>query len=212
MELIPETITAFAEAHTSVPDPLLQELEDYTRLHHPEHHMLSGMLQGRLLSMISSMIRPRRIVEVGTFTGYSALCLANGLTEDGLLHTIEMREPDAAVARSFFERSPLGGKIRLHTGNALEILPQLEEEWDLAFIDADKPSYIAYFNLIFPRLRKNGFILADNIFFHGQALEADPKGKSAKGIRAFNDYLKERNDIAKLVLTIRDGLYLLQKL
>jgi predicted O-methyltransferase YrrM len=100
----------------------------------------------------------------------------------------------------------------LHTGNALNIIPGLNETWDLVFIDADKPAYIEYFNLVLPRLRKNGFILADNIFFHGQVLEAEVKGKSAKGIRAFNDFIKDRTDVEKVVLTIRDGLYLLRKL
>ena len=118
----------------------------------------------------------------------------------------------AATARSFFDRSPNRQKIILHTGNALDILPRLDETWDLVFIDADKPSYTAYFNGIFPQVRKNGFILADNIFFHGQVLEPEPKGKSAKGIQAFNDHLLGRTDIAKLVLTVRDGLYLVRKL
>jgi caffeoyl-CoA O-methyltransferase len=134
------------------------------------------------------------------------------MPEDGQLHTIELRENDAATARSFFDRSPFREKIILHEGNALDIIPQLEETWDLVFIDADKPSYTAYFNLIFPQVRKNGFILADNIFFHGQVLEPEVKGKSAKGIQAFNDHLLGRTDIAKLVLTVRDGLYLVRKL
>ena len=174
--------------------------------------MLSGHLQGKLLEMISCMIKPRRILEIGTFTGYSGLCLAKGLRDDGILHTIELREEDAATAKAFFGRSSFADKIILHTGNALEIIPQLEEDWDLVFIDADKPAYIEYFNGVFPRLRKNGFILADNIFFHGQVLEEEVKGKSAKGIRDFNEYIKKRTDIDKVVLTIRDGIYLLRKI
>jgi predicted O-methyltransferase YrrM len=172
--------------------------------------MLSGHLQGKLLEMISCMIRPQRILEIGTFTGYSALCLAKGLTPGGLLHTIEMREDDARQARDFFQRSDYAGQIICHTGNALDIIPDLEETWDLVFIDADKPAYIEYFNLVLPRLRKNGFILADNIFFHGQVLEDQVKGKSALGIQAFNEFIKNRTDIEKLVLTIRDGLFLIR--
>ena len=126
--------------------------------------------------------------------------------------SIEVREADAAKAQSFFSRSSFADKIILHTGNALDIIPALEETWDLVFIDADKPTYIQYFNLVLPRLRKNGFILADNIFFHGQVLEPPVKGKSAKGIQAFNDFIKGRTDIEKCVLTIRDGLYLIRKL
>lgn len=174
--------------------------------------MLSGHLQGKLLEMVSCMIRPRRILEIGTFTGYSALCLAKGLADDGQLHTIDIRDEDVKLARSFFDRSIYSSKIISHTGNALSIVPQLNEIWDLVFIDADKPAYIEYFNLVLPMLRKNGFILADNIFFHGEVLEENIKGKSAKGIKAFNDFIKERKDIEKVVLTIRDGLYLIRKL
>ena len=157
------------------------------------------------------MIRPCRILEIGTFTGYSALCLAKGLTDDGILHTIELREADAKTAKGFFDRSIYKEKIVLHTGDAKEIVTVLDETFDLVFIDADKSGYIEYFNLVFPKVRKNGFIFADNIFFHGQALEAEPKGKNAKAIQAFNQYINERTDIEKMILTLRDGLYLIRK-
>lgn len=212
MDLIAPLVIQYAEKYSSAEDPLLKEISDYTVQHHPEHHMLSGNIQGKLLEMISCMLRPERILEIGTFTGYSALCLAKGLKEQGKLHTIELREEDARVARAYFDRSDYASQIISYTGNALEIIAGLEENWDLVFIDADKPSYIEYFNLVFPRLRKNGFILADNILFHGQVLKEEVKGKSAKGIQAFNDFIKERADIEKVVLTIRDGLYLLRKL
>ncbi|MGB3154397.1 MAG: O-methyltransferase [Chitinophagaceae bacterium] len=212
MDLIHPSVQAYAEKYTSPVDPLLKEVNDFTLQNHREAVMLSGHLQGKVLEMISCMIRPRRILEIGTFTGYSGLCLAKGLTDDGILHTIELREEDAARAKAFFSRSSFADRIILHTGNALEIIPQLEEDWDLVFIDADKPAYIEYFNAVFPRLRKNGFILADNIFFHGQVLEDEVKGKSAKGIRDFNAYIKKRTDIEKVVLTVRDGIYLIRKL
>lgn len=212
MDLILPLVQQYAENFSSIEDSLLQEVHEYTVQHHPEHHMLSGHLQGKLLEMLSCMVRPRRILEIGTFTGYSALCLAKGLTEDGELHTIELREADARIARSYFDRSPQAKQIISHTGNALDIIPKLEENWDLVFIDADKPSYIQYFSLVFQRLRKNGFIFADNIFFHGEVLEEKVKGKSAKGIRDFNLFIRERKDIEKVVLTIRDGLYLIRKL
>lgn len=205
-------VQAYAEAHTSPEDDLIKKVGAYTLQHHPEPQMLSGHLQGKLLEMVSCMIQPRRILEIGTFTGYSALCLAKGLTEDGKLHTIDIREEDVRLARSYFDRSAYADKIVSHCGNAPEIIPALAETWDLVFIDADKPAYIEYFNLVFPRLRKNGFILADNIFFHGQVLADEVKGKSAKGIAAFNAFIKERTDIEKVILTIRDGLYLLRKL
>jgi len=212
LELIHPLVQQYAEDFSSAEHPLIKEVNEFTVQHHAESVMLSGHLQGKVLEMISCMIRPRRILEIGTFTGYSALCLASGLTADGQLHTIEVREEDAAKARSFFDRSSFSGQIISHTGNALNIIPRLEEEWDLVFIDADKPAYIEYFNLVLPRLRKNGFILADNIFFHGQVLEKEVTGKSAKGIQAFNEFIKNRTDIEKVILTIRDGLCLVRKL
>ncbi len=212
LDLIHPLVQTYAEEYSSPEDTLLKEINDFTAQNHSASHMLSGHLQGKMLEMISCMIQPRRILEIGTFTGYSAICLAKGLTNDGILHTIELRQEDAAIARSFFDRSVFAPKIVLHTGNALEIIPQLDENWDLVFIDADKPAYISYFNLVLQRLRKNGFILADNIFFHGQVLEKDIKGKSALGIQAFNEFIKERKDIEKCVLTLRDGLLLIRKL
>ncbi|MDP4262200.1 MAG: O-methyltransferase [Bacteroidota bacterium] len=212
MELINPRVQSYAEHFSSGEDDLLKEINDWTLKHHPEYQMLSGHLQGKVLEAISWMIRPRRILEIGTFTGYSALCLAKGLTAGGQLHTIELREEDAATAKRFFNLSSYSAQIILHTGNALSIIPQLDETWDLVFIDADKPAYIEYFELVMPKVRQNGFILADNIFFHGEALEENPKGKSAKGIKAFNEFIKGRKDIEKVILTLRDGLYLVRKL
>jgi len=210
MELIHPQIQLYAEQLSSPEDALLKEINEFTQTH-PEAQMLSGHLQGKVLEMLSFMIRPRRILEIGTFTGYSALCLVKGLTDDGQLHTIELREEEAIKAQEFFNRSPYASRIILHRGSALDIIPALDEIWDLVFIDADKPGYIDYFNLVFPKLRKNGFIFADNIFFHGQALEKEPKNKSAKAIKAFNEFIRQRNDIDKTVLTLRDGLFLIRK-
>lgn len=212
MDLINPLADIYAEQYTSPEDLLLQEIAEYTRTQHAESIMLSGKVQGKVLEMISCMLRPEAVLEIGTFTGYSALCLAKGLQPGGRLHTIELREADATLARAYFDRSPMGPQIISHTGNALNILPELEETWDLVFIDADKPAYIDYFNLVFPRLRKNGFILADNVLFHGQVLQEPVKGKSAKGIQAFNEFIRQRTDIEKTILTVRDGLYLIRKL
>ena len=202
----------YAEAYSTVEDDLLKEVSAYTHKRNLDVQMLSGHLQGKTLEMLSCMIRPKRILEIGTFTGYSALCLAKGLTEDGILHTIEAGEEVASKAEQFFQRSVYHKKIILHRGNALEIIPEIDEDWDLVFLDADKPEYIEYFNLVLPKLRKNGFIFADNIFFHGEALDEQAKGRNAKGIKAFNEFIKNRNDIEKVVLTVRDGLYLIKKL
>jgi len=211
LELINPLVQEYAEKFSSPEEVLLKEVNDFTVANHPEYHMLSGHLQGKFLEMASLMIRPRRILEIGTFTGYSALCLAKGLTDDGLLHTIELREKDAATAKGFFDRSAYKEKIILHTGDAKKIVFTLEETFDLVFIDADKPGYIEYFNLVFPKLKKNGFIFADNIFFHGQAIETESTGKNAKAIKAFNQFINERTDIEKMILTLRDGLYLIRK-
>lgn len=212
MDLIHPLLQQYAEKYSSPEDELLKELNLYTQQNHPHYSMLSGHLQGKLLQMISWMIRPRRILEIGTFTGYSALSLAKGLTEDGEIHTIELREEDAATAKSFFNRSSDRDKIILHTGNALELIPALKETWDLVFIDADKVSCITYFELVLPQLRQNGFILADNIFFHGEVLTDTVKGKNAKAIQSFNEFISRRNDIDKMMITLRDGLYLIRKL
>ncbi|MDP9230597.1 MAG: class I SAM-dependent methyltransferase, partial [Bacteroidota bacterium] len=141
MELINQQILYYAENYSSPEDDLLREISDFTNQHHADAQMLSGHLQGKVLEIISYMVRPRRILEIGTFMGYSAICLAKGLADDGLLHTIELQEAEAIKAREFFLKSNLGKKIILHTGNALEILSKLDEIWDLVFIDADKPGY-----------------------------------------------------------------------
>ena len=207
-----EELTLFSDQYTTAEDNLLAEINNFTRQHHPEPHMLSGQVQGQLLKMISTMIQPRRILEIGTFTGYSAICLAEGLQPDGILHTIESRDNTAQIAADFFDKSIHKNKIKLHIGNAADIITQLNENWDLVFIDADKTGYIQYFEMVLPHIRKNGFILADNIFFHGEALKENAKGKSAKAIRQFNEFINKRTDIEKVVLTIRDGLYLIRKL
>ena len=202
----------YSERYTSGEDNLLQEIADFTYRNHAHANMLSGHLQGKLLEMMSFMIRPKRILEVGTFVGYSALCLAKGLADDGELHTIELRKEDANRARTYFDRSFFKEKIILHVGNALEIVGELNETWDLVFIDADKDNYTNYFNRIFSQVRRGGFILADNVLFHGQVLEKEVKGKNAKAIQQFNDYVMQRTDIEKLMLPLRDGVYVIRKL
>jgi caffeoyl-CoA O-methyltransferase len=211
MELINPLAQQYVEKYTSAEDKLLKEVADFTYQHHPHSHMLSGHLQGKLLQMVSAMIRPSRVLEVGTFTGYSALCLAKGLSDNGRLHTIELREEDAATARSYFDRSFFKEKIILHIGDALAIIGELTETWDLVFIDADKENYSNYFDRIFSQVRPGGFILADNVLFHGQVLEKEVKGKNARAIQQFNDYVMSRTDVEKLMLPVRDGIYVIRK-
>jgi predicted O-methyltransferase YrrM len=212
MNFIDDKVQAYAEKYTSAEDALLHEVGQFTLQNHPKSHMLSGHLQGMLLKMISCLVQPKRILEIGTFTGYSALCLAKGLSADGQLHTIEVREEDAANAQNFFRRSFYKERIILHIGNALQIIDELDETWDLVFIDADKENYSNYFDRVFSRVRPGGLILADNVLFHGQVLEAEVKGKNAKAIQAFNDLVLSRTDVEKLMLPVRDGIYLIRKL
>jgi len=211
VDIISPEAWQYAQQHSSDPDPLLQEIEQYTTLHHAESHMLSGKLQGQFLSLFSRLVHPATILEIGTFTGYSALCLARGLRPDGQLHTIESREQEAMIARGFFDRSPLGPQIQLHVGDARSVLTDLQLTWDLVFMDADKVSYIDYFNIVLPSLRSGGFILADNVFFHGQVFDQAPKGKNAKAIADFNAYVSSHREVEVLMLPIRDGISVIQK-
>ena len=211
MEPIAPEITAYAEKYSSPEPTELKEIAAQTFLHHPLHQMLSGHLQGRFLSMISKLVAPRFILEIGTFTGYSALCLAEGLAADGELHTIELREADAETARNYFQRSEKAPQIRLHVGEAAKIIPTLNREWDLVFIDADKTGYLEYYEMVLPKLRKGGLILADNVLFHGEVLENPVKGKNARAIQAFNEFIKDDPRVEKILLTLRDGLFLLRK-
>jgi predicted O-methyltransferase YrrM len=212
MEIVNLLAQQYAEKYTTAEGELLKEVADYTNANHQMPQMLSGHLQGKLLEMISCMIRPKRILEIGTFTGYSALCLAKGLAADGILHTIELREEESAIAQGFFNRSAQKKKIILHTGDALQIIDELEETWDLVFIDADKVGYINYFNSVISKVRQNGFILADNVLFHGEVLSSPVSGKNAIAIQTFNDFVSGRNDIEKLMLPLRDGIYLIKKI
>jgi predicted O-methyltransferase YrrM len=211
MELINPAAEQYAKKYTSALDELLHEIETDTLANHPHAQMLSGHVQGKVLEFFSKMIAPKRILEVGTFTGFSALCLAKGLTGDGKLVTVELRPDDAATAQKYFARAGVEQKIELHVGDALEIIPTLHESWDLVFIDADKVNYINYYELTLPSVKSGGWILADNVFFHGEVLEVNAKGKNVKAIQAFNEHVKNDNRVEQAMLTIRDGLLLIQK-
>jgi len=210
MDLINPQAQAYAEKYTVQEDDLLNQIELETRLY-PESHMLSGTVQGKFLEIISKLLNPAYILEIGTFLGYSALCLAKGLKDGGELHTLEKDERSASVARENFKKSKTENKIILHTGNALELLNKIDKPWDLVFIDADKTGYIDYYNALLPKLKSGCLILADNVLFHGQVFEEEVKGKSAKAIQAFNDLILSDNRVEKMMLTLRDGLYLLRK-
>lgn len=211
MEPIHPLVQSYAERFSSPEDLVLRQIAEETDQAQQHAHMLSGQVQGRFLEMFSRLLRPVRVLEIGTFTGYSAVCLCRGLQEGGQLHTIEHREETAAIARRNFSLAGVDDKITLHVGNALDVIPLLEEKWDLVFIDADKPGYVAYYNMVLPRLRSGGVILADNVLFHGQVLEEKVTGKSAVAIQAFNEHVKKDTSVETVLLTIRDGILIIVK-
>jgi predicted O-methyltransferase YrrM len=211
LEVIHPLGAAYAERFSSRETPLLQEIAEFTRAHHAHAHMLSGRAQGAFLSFIAKMLQPRRVLEIGTFTGYSALALAEGLAPDGLLHTLEVRKEEADVARGFFARSPWKDRIILHEGNALDSLARLPETWDLVFIDADKTAYIAYYEAVLPKLRRGGVVLADNVLFHGEVLETPVRGKNALAIQAFNEHVAADPRVTHALVPMRDGMMCVYK-
>jgi caffeoyl-CoA O-methyltransferase len=211
IEIIHPKAEKYASCFSSPTDELLQEIEKFTMQNHQHSQMLSGPVQGKLLELISCMINPTKILEIGTFTGYSALCLAKGLGTEGELHTIEVNSADAEISRQYFSKSLQSKQIILHEGNALDIIPALNHTWDLVFIDADKVNYINYYELTLPNLKKGGFMLADNVLFHGEVLEEKITGKNAKAIHAFNEHINKDERIQHVMMTVRDGLMLIQR-
>lgn len=211
MELINPLAQAYAEKYSEQEDELLNEIESHTRQYHPQAHMLSGKLQGKFLEMFSQLLQPTYILEIGTFLGYSALCLVKGLREGGELHTLENDPDTAAQALENFRKSKTGNKIILHTGNALDLLNNLDKPWDLVFLDADKTGYESYYQALVPKMKSGSLMIADNVLFHGQVLEESLKGKNAKAIQAFNEMVSADQRVEKLILTIRDGIYLIRK-
>jgi len=213
------TLDEYISGHSSPENAVLEAITRETYVHVLNPHMLSGHVQGRVLSMISHMIRPKRILELGTFTGYSALCLAEGLAEGGKLVTIEHNDELEETIRRNLSRSPLGEKIELVIGDAKEILSDLtfgahnKENFELVFIDADKREYCAYLDLVYPLVPVGGFILADNTLWDGHIIDpAYDKDKQTLGLRAFNDQLKEDDRFEQVILPLRDGLTMIRKI
>lgn len=212
MEFPDPKINAYAEAHTSPESVLLATLNRDTNANVLFPRMLSGHLQGRFLSMLSKMIQPKKILEIGTYTGYSALCLSEGLQDGGMLHTIELNPEHEEMIRNYFGKAGAEKKITLHIGNAMKMIPALKETFDLVFIDADKENYFTYFELIFPMLRNGGYILADNALWSGKVLEpVDPNDKETRGIVEFNKKIQADNRVENVLLPVRDGLMIIRK-
>ena len=212
MYFLPEKLDDYVVAHSDEEPELLQQLtrETYQKILQPI--MLSGPYQGRVLSMISKLIKPKTILELGTFTGYATLCLAEGIQSSGEIHTIDINEELVDFQRNYFDKSKYGNQIHQHLGSAIDIIPTLDMSFDLVFIDADKPNYVNYFHLIIDKLNTGGIILSDNVLWHGKVVEPlDDKDISTKAVLDYNTLLKNDNRIETVLLPIRDGLTISRK-
>lgn len=211
MEFLPADIEDYAEEHTSPDSALLAKLARDTEAKILQPRMLSGHLQGRTLSFISKLKKPNRILEIGTYTGYSALCLAEGLAPKGKLISIDINDELKPFAQSYIDQSEHKESIQLVTGNALDVIPSILDQQDLVFIDADKNNYLNYYNLILPKLKSGGIIIADNVLWSGKVLDPKADDPDTAGLKKFNAYVKEDPRVENLLLPIRDGLLIMRK-
>lgn len=209
MHFLPESLENYITLHSENEPEILRELTRETHLKVVQPRMITGHYQGRVLSMLSKIIRPRRILEIGTYTGYSAICLAEGLPDDGLLHTIDINEELSEIQRKYFDRSGFGDKIIQHTGDALKIIPDLDQVFDLVFIDAEKKMYDAYFEAVIKKTKPGSIILTDNVLWSGKVIEPlDKKDIVTRNLLAYNKKLKSDPRVETVLLSIRDGLTL----
>ncbi len=205
-----DTWIKYAEEFTSPESDVLQTLARECYANYSNHSMLSGFFQGRVLSMVSKMIRPKVVLEIGTYLGYSALCFAEGLAEGGKVITLDVDEATNKVARSFVAKSPHAQRIEFHLGPATEVIPKLPEIFDLVFIDADKPNYSNYYNLVFGKVRRGGFIIADNVLWKGKVLLKE-QDEHTRALHSFNQMVKADDRVTHVLLPIRDGLMIVRK-
>ncbi|MBL1409551.1 O-methyltransferase [Sphingobacterium faecale] len=205
-----EEVSGYLEGTCDAEDVLLGVINRETYLKETMPHMLSGHYQGRVLSMISKMLAPKKILEVGTFTGYATLCLAEGLTKDGTLHTIDINEEQEERVSGYFERSEYASQIQYHIGDAINVIPTIEGEFDLVFIDADKKRNLVYYEMLIDRIPKGGVILLDNVLWKGKVFESNPDSQTRQ-VLELNATLAKDNRVEKLILPIRDGLFVLRK-
>lgn len=212
MDFLPEKIENYVVAHSQIEPELLQKLSRETWQKVLQPRMLSGHFQGRVLSILAKLISPKNILEIGTYTGYSALCLAEGMQVDGELHTIDINEELYDLQRRYFDASAFGTRIFQHTGNALEIIPKLDKNFDLVFIDADKNNYPKYLDIILPKLKKGGVLLSDNVLWSGKVVESVSEDDlDTRALVVYNKLLNEHPDLETVILPIRDGLTISRK-
>ncbi len=201
----------YLENHTSAEPEILKRLRKETFQKTTQPHMISGYLQGRLLSILSQMSNPRNILEIGTFTGYATLCLAEGLSKDGKITTLDINEELAYLPRKYFKESEYSNQIDFQLKDAQKYLKETEEIFDFVFIDADKENYVEYFNLIKPKIKSGAVLLFDNVLWYGKVLEENPKQKSTQIIQELNDMIAKDEDFENVILPLRDGLHLIRK-
>lgn len=211
MELFTESLTNYLESHADPENDLLKRINRETYLKETRAHMLSGHLQGRVLSLLSKLKSPSTILEVGTFTGYATLCLAEGLKAGGKLHTIDINEELEDRVRAYFDESPYANQINYHIGNAMDIIPDLHGPFDLVFIDADKKNNINYYQLVIDKVPSGGLILIDNVLWKGKVLQED-YDKQTELILELNKQIAADSRVEKVILPLRDGLFLIRKL
>ena len=211
MNFLPNEIMNYAELHTDSESPLLEKIKRETHLEVLQPRMLSGPFQGRFLSFISHLVKPRRILEIGTYTGYSALCLAEGMVEDGKLITLDVNEELEHRVRGYFEASPWRDRIDYRIADASNEIPKLDETWDLVFIDADKKNYVNYFHLVINRVRSGGVILADNVLWSGKVLDENTTDRETQTMREYNELIHRDDRVENLLLPIRDGIMIARK-
>ena len=214
MDIVNSDIQNYAEKYTSGESEILSELREKTNNERDDKNMLSGFYQGRLLAMFSQMLNPKRILEIGTFMGYATLCLAEGLTDDGKIITLDIVEETNKIAKSFWAKTNLDEKIEDYLGEATEIIPKLDEMFDLVFIDADKSNYSNYYDLVFPKMRIGGLIIADNVFWSGDVLNAGKGTEVSESTQALYDYSEKINKderVTNILFAVRDGLMISRK-
>lgn len=212
MEFLPEDLHDYIEDHSEPESELLRKINRETHLHVLKPRMLSGHLQGRVLSMISHLVNPTHVLEIGTYTGYAALCLAEGLTSGGKLITIDSNEELSQRTKSYFNESAYKDQIEMKVGNALDIIPTLQENWDLVFIDADKNNYSNYFDLVIDQMNTGGIIVADNVLWSGKVSDPTKKDPATEAIREFNAKVHMDQRVQNVLFPIRDGIMMLRKL
>ncbi|MGB1207073.1 MAG: O-methyltransferase [Chitinophagales bacterium] len=211
MDFIPKQLANYAEQHTSQESDVLYGLYRDTHIKTIMPQMIAGHLQGAFLSMMSFMIQPKQILEVGTFTGYSAICLCAGLQKSGMLHTIDINEELQSMQQQYFEKAGVTEKIKPYIGNALDIIPKIEATFDLVFLDADKINYANYYDMVFEKVRKGGYIIADNVLWSGKVLDQQ-KDKDTAALDAYNKKIQNDNRVQNILLPIRDGIMIARKM